>query len=85
MAEEDLKGKAKDRKVQGGGGNAQERKARDEEGKAQERKVLDEEGKADDAILWKCAICSYTNVDVTRRDCRMCRTKRTAKKMKTGL
>ena len=85
LAEEDLKGKAKDRKVQGGGGTAQERKARDEEGKVQERKVLEEEGKADDAISWKCAFCSYTNVDVTCRNCPMCRTKRTAKKMKTGL
>ena len=74
LSEEDEKGKTKEGKAQGGRGKAHGRKARDAEGKGEERK---EEGKAcgnDGMFSWKCAFCTYTNVDVARRDCRMCGT-----------
>ena len=84
LTEEDEDGKTKEGKAQGGWGKAHGRNAGDEEGKGEKRK---EEGKAhggDVAFSWKCEFCTYTNVDVARRDCRMCGTARTAKKMKTG-
>ena len=84
LSEEDEKGKTKDRKVQGGWGKVHGRKAGDAEAKGEER---EDKGKArggDVAFSLKCEFCTYTNVDVARRDCHMCGTARTAKKMKTG-
>ena len=83
LSEEDKEGKTKEGKAQGGWGKARGRKAGDAEAKGEERK---EEGKARgiDNFSWKCEFCTYTNVDVVRRDCRMCGMARTAKKMKTG-
>ena len=84
LSEGDKKGKTKEGKVAGGQGKARGRKAGDAEDKqGEERK---EEGKVCgvNAFSWKCEFCAYTNVDVARRDCRMCGTARTAKKTKTG-
>ena len=83
LSEEDKKGKTREGKVPGGRGKARGRKAGDAEAKGEER---EDEGKArggDVAFSWKCEFCTYTNVDVARRDCRMCGTARMAKKMKT--
>ena len=88
LTEEYKYGKTKEGMAQGGRGKARGRSAGDEEGKGEERKEeRKEEGKArggDIAFSWKCEFCTYTNVDVARRDCRMCGTAWTAKTMKTG-
>jgi len=86
LSEEDEKGKTGQGTAQGGKGKAGKagRKAQGEEGKGEGK---GEEGKAHGdigALSWKCIFCTYTNVDVARRDCRMCGTARTAKKLKTG-
>ena len=84
LSEKEDKGKTKEGKVAGGQGKARGRKAGEGEDKqGEERK---EEGKACgvNTFSWKCEFCTYTNVDIVRRDCRMCGMARTAKKMKTG-
>ena len=86
LSEEDEKGKTRGGKAPGGwGGNkARGRKAGDAEAKGEERADAGKVRCGDVPFSWKCEFCTYTNVDVSRCDCRMCGTARTAKKTKTG-
>ena len=65
-------------------GKAHGRKAGDAEGKREERKEESTVRGVDGAFLWKCEFCTYTNVDVARRDCRMCGMARMAKEDEAG-